>query len=104
MQQKRLDGVRKDASHQSWGGIRYSRTGSPVLAAALRESRNSDQSASEDSPRYSLRRGLSLSSWFRTERPDPNQEGATPTPGMTHSSGETVSPAAELVKAYNQFA
>lgn len=75
----------------------------PVLAAALRESRNSDQSASEDSPRYSLRRGLSLSSWFRTERPDPNQEGATPTPGMTHSSGETVSPAAELVKAYNRI-
>lgn len=71
----------------------------PVLAAALRDTSANDQSSPEDGPRYSLRRGLSLSSWFRTQVSDPTQDGAAP----SNASGEQVSPAIELVKAYQRI-
>jgi E3 ubiquitin-protein ligase UBR1 len=76
----------------------------PVLAAALRDSGASDQSPAEEGSRYSLRRGLSLSSWFpRMERADPTQESAAASSGMNHSSGEPVPPAIELAKAYQRI-
>jgi len=76
----------------------------PVLAAALRDPEASEQSPAESGSRYSIRRGLSLSSWFpRMERADPNQESANASSGMTHSSGEPVPPAIELVKAYQRI-
>ncbi|KAL1590336.1 hypothetical protein WHR41_00619 [Cladosporium halotolerans] len=73
----------------------------PTLAAALRESPATGQSPLADAPRSSLRRGLSLSSWFRPDRADPEVNEEAPF-GMNHSSGEPATPAAELVKAYQR--
>lgn len=74
-----------------------------VLAAALQEGSDSSDSPSEDAPRYSIRRGLSLSSWFNFDRPELSQDGPEATPGWNHSSGDPLPPLFELVKAYHRI-
>ena len=74
-----------------------------VLAAALQGESDGSDSPSEDAPRYSLRRGLSLSSWFNFDRPEVPQEGSDAPPNWNHSSGDPLPPLFELVKAYQRI-